>query len=83
MNIGMNRSLARRVTATLLLAVGIWLASMTQAAPAIAAGWGSAGQEDTLEQCESDGQMGVYYGEWLDWYCRPIPHGYVLMVLYP
>ncbi len=64
-----------------VLAAGIGLAV---ASPASAA-WQSAGLEDDLGQCDTAGQMGVLYGEWLDYYCEgPVWHGtYRLWVLYP
>jgi hypothetical protein len=82
----MNRSMRirrkiGRVAAVAMLVGGIGLAV---ASPAWA-GWQSGGLEDSLDQCETTGQMGLLYGEWLDYYCTgPVWHGtYRLWVLYP
>jgi hypothetical protein len=71
-----------RLLAVAALAAGI---SLAVASPA-SAGWQYAGLADDLGQCETDGEMGLLYGEWLDYYCEgPVFHGmyYRLYALYP
>lgn len=75
----MRRRLGRLLSVA-VLATGIGLAA---ASPATA-GWQPGGLEDSLDQCEDMGQMGLLYGEWLDYYCTPFwQETYRIYVLYP